>query len=145
MEFEHTPREMAEKLMEFNRDFSTDSTCGEESEEKELDYVTELFEKLQKSEEFNVLAHHLDLMFMDSAFCKQMWHFKEAKQMGLEEILKELGSETPFDETGDLTSEGADAFDKLLRIVDGLDYIGALGKKGDELETYLDEIIRLGF
>lgn len=27
--------------------------------------------------------------------------------MGLEEILKELGSETPFDETGDLTSEGA--------------------------------------
>lgn len=36
MEFEHTPREMAEKLMEFNRDFSTDSTCGEENEEKEL-------------------------------------------------------------------------------------------------------------
>lgn len=69
--------------------------------------------------------------------------------MGLEEILKELGAETPFDETGDLTgdltSEGADAFDKLLRIVDGLDYIGALGKKGDELETYLDEIVRLGF
>ena len=65
--------------------------------------------------------------------------------MGLEEILKELGAETPFDETGDLTSEGADAFDKLLRIVDGLDYIGALGTKGAELETYLDEIIRLGF
>ena len=65
--------------------------------------------------------------------------------MGLEEILKELGSETPFDEAGDLTSEGADAFDKLLQIVDGLDYIGALGKKGDELETYLDEIVRLGF
>ena len=65
--------------------------------------------------------------------------------MGLEEIFKELGSETPFNETGDLTSEGADAFDKLLRIVEGLDYIGALGKKGDELETYLDEIIRLGF
>lgn len=70
MKFEHThtPREMAEKLMEFNRDFSTDSTCGKENEEKELDYVTELFEKLQESEEFNVLAHHLDLMFMDSAF-----------------------------------------------------------------------------
>ena len=65
--------------------------------------------------------------------------------MGLEEILKELGSETPLDETGDLTSEGADAFDKLLRIVEGLDYIGALGKKRDELETYLDEIVRLGF
>ena len=77
-------------------------------------------------------------------FVKQNY-FKEVRQMGLEEILKELGSETPFDETGDLTSEGADAFDKLLRIIDGLDYIGALGKKGDELETYLDEIIRLGF
>ena len=66
--YEHTPRQMAEKLMEFNRDFSTDSTCGAEDEEKELDYVAELFEKLQESEEFNVLAHHLDLMFMDSAF-----------------------------------------------------------------------------
>ena len=65
--------------------------------------------------------------------------------MGLEEIFKELGAEIPFDETGDLTSEGADAFDKLLRIVDGLDYIGALDKKGDELETYLDEIVRLVF
>ncbi len=68
MEFEHTPREMAEKLMEFNRDFSTDSTCGEENEEKELCYVAELLEKLQESEEFDVLAHHLDLMFMDGAF-----------------------------------------------------------------------------
>lgn len=68
MEFENTPRKMAEKLLEFNRDFSTDSTCGEENEEKELDYLTELFEKLQKSEEFNVLACHLDIMFMDSAF-----------------------------------------------------------------------------
>lgn len=71
-QFEHTPKEMAEKLVEFNRDFSTDSMCGKENEEKELNYVTELFEKLQKSEEFNALAHHLDLMFMDSAFseCK---------------------------------------------------------------------------
>ena len=66
MEFEHTPREMAEKLMEFNRDFSD----NEEEIKSEVDYVTELFEKLQKSEEFNVLAHHLDLMFMDSAFGK---------------------------------------------------------------------------
>lgn len=66
MEFEHTPQEMAEKLMEFNRDFSD----NEEEIKSETEYVTELFEKLQKSEEFNVLAHHLDLMFMDSAFGK---------------------------------------------------------------------------
>ena len=32
----------------------------------------------------------------------------------------------------------------LLRL-NGLNYIGALGKKGNELETYLDEIVRLGF
>lgn len=66
MEFEHTPQEMAEKLMEFNRDFSD----NEDEIKIETEYVAELFGKLQKSEEFNVLAHHLDLMFMDSVFCK---------------------------------------------------------------------------
>lgn len=65
--------------------------------------------------------------------------------MGLEQILKELGSDMPFDNDGELTPEGAEAYDKLIRIVDGLDYIGALGKKGDDLEDYLDEIIRMGF
>ena len=67
--------------------------------------------------------------------------------MGLEEILKQLGADIPFDESGDLTPNGADAYEKLLRIVDGLKQIGALGKgkSGDELESYLDEIIRLGF
>lgn len=65
--------------------------------------------------------------------------------MGLEEILKELGANIPFDNNGDLTPEGADAEEKLLRIVDGLKYIGALGKSGDDLECYLDEIVRLGF
>ena len=65
--------------------------------------------------------------------------------MGLAEILKELGADIPFDENGDLTPNGADAYEKLLRIVDGLKYIDALGKSGDDLECYLDEIIRLGF
>lgn len=65
--------------------------------------------------------------------------------MGLEEILKELGAEVPFDKDGGLTPEGAAAEEKLLKIVGGLEYIGALGKSGDELENYLDEIIRLGF
>lgn len=62
--YEYTPREMAEKLMEFNRDFSD----FEEEVKHETEYVAELFEKLQKSEEFNVLAHHLDLMFMNDVF-----------------------------------------------------------------------------
>lgn len=64
MEYEHTPREMAEKLMEFIRYLSDD----EEEIKKEIPYVAELFDKLQKSDEFNVLAHHLDIMFMDKVF-----------------------------------------------------------------------------
>ena len=64
MEFEHTPQQMAEKLMEFIRDFSD---CEEEIN-NETCYVTELFDKLQKSDEFNILTHHLDIMFMDSVF-----------------------------------------------------------------------------
>ena len=43
MEYENTPREMAEKLMEFIRYLSDD----EEEIEKETEYVTELFDKLQ--------------------------------------------------------------------------------------------------
>lgn len=63
-EYEYTPRQMAEKLMEFNRDFSD----NEEELKHETEYVAELFDKLQKSEEFNILAHHLDLMFMNNVF-----------------------------------------------------------------------------
>lgn len=63
-DFEHTSKEMADKLMEFNRDFSDDSeTIAEEAE-----YLIGVFDQLKKSEDFNILAHHLDTMFMDSAF-----------------------------------------------------------------------------
>lgn len=65
---------------------------------------------------------------------------------GLEGILNILGTETPFDKkTGDYTEEGTIALGKLLELVDNLDYIGALGKKSDELEGYCDEIVRSGF
>lgn len=63
-DYENSPREMAEKLMEFIRDFSDDA----KELEAETDSVAELFTKLQQSEEFNSLAHHLDLMFMDRVF-----------------------------------------------------------------------------
>lgn len=63
-EYEHNPRQMAEKLMEFNRDFSDDA----EEITREIEYVAELFEKLQQSSEFNVLAHYLDIMFMNDVF-----------------------------------------------------------------------------
>lgn len=65
--------------------------------------------------------------------------------MGLEEILKELGADNPFDDSGELTSDGIAACDKLIKICDGLKRIGALGKTGDSLENYIDEIVRLGF
>ena len=64
--YEHTPRQMAEKLMEFNRDFSD----NQEEVEYETEYVTDLFEKLQNLNEFNILAHYLDTMFMDEVFNK---------------------------------------------------------------------------
>lgn len=63
-EYEHTPRKMAEKLIEFNRDFSDSETDISE----ETTYLEEIFEKLQKSDEFEILAHHLDEMFADPVF-----------------------------------------------------------------------------
>ena len=65
---------------------------------------------------------------------------------GLEGILNILGAEKLFDGvTGDYTEEGTVALGKLLELIDNLDYIGALGKKSDELEDYCDEIVRSGF
>ena len=69
----------------------------------------------------------------------------EEIKMGLEEILKELGADMPFDENGDLTSNGADAWEKLINVVTGLNNIGAIQEKPDDIECYCDEIVRLGF
>ena len=63
-EFEHTPQIMAEKLMEFNRDFFD---CEADVREETVS-VAEQFAMVQKMGELNALAHHLDLMFMDDVF-----------------------------------------------------------------------------
>ena len=63
-EYEHTPRQLAEKLMNFIRDIGYD----EDQIEQEKEYVAELFNELQRSEKFEILAHYLDLMFMDNVF-----------------------------------------------------------------------------
>lgn len=63
-EYEHTPRQLAEKLMNFIRDMGDD----EDQIEQEKEYVAELFNELQRSEKFEILAHYLDLMFMDNVF-----------------------------------------------------------------------------
>lgn len=63
-EYEHTPRQLAEKLMNFIRDMGDD----EDQIKQEKEYVAELFNELQRSEKFEILAHYLDLMFMDNVF-----------------------------------------------------------------------------
>lgn len=66
MTFEHTPTEMAEKLMEFIRDFSD----NDEDIKSEIEYMTDAFTKLQQTDdlELSALANHLDIMFMNSVF-----------------------------------------------------------------------------
>lgn len=63
-EYEFPPGEMADKLMEFIRDMGDD----EDQIEEEKEYIAELFDELQKSEKFEILAHYFDLMFMDNVF-----------------------------------------------------------------------------
>lgn len=54
--------------------------------------------------------------------------------MGLEEILKEFGADMPFDENGDLTPNGADAWEKLINVVTGLNNIGAIQENMEDRE-----------
>lgn len=63
-DYEFTPRQSSEKLMNFIRDMGDD----EDQIEQEKEYIAELFNELQRSEKFEILAHYLDLMFMDNVF-----------------------------------------------------------------------------
>ena len=65
--------------------------------------------------------------------------------MDLETILIELGATLPFDDNGDLTNDGADAWELLMKIVNGLHHIGAIRETVDDVEKYCDDIVRLGF
>lgn len=65
--------------------------------------------------------------------------------MTLDEILIELGATKPFDENGDLTADGTNAWEKLIKIINGLHHIGAISEKPDDIESYCDKIVRLGF
>lgn len=65
--------------------------------------------------------------------------------MGLEKILWVLGSEVPFDKNGDLTTDGAKAWEKLIKVIGGLHDIGAISETSDQIESYCDEIVLLGF
>ena len=66
-DFAHTPRQMAEKLIEFQRDF-TDGWDDEKAISDETKCLEKLLCELQKSEEFEILAYHLDDMFCSSVF-----------------------------------------------------------------------------
>lgn len=61
----------------------------------------------------------------------------------METILKTLGADNPFDENGDLTVVGADAYEKLIAILWELNYIGAITETVDSLESYFDTIIKI--
>ena len=63
----------------------------------------------------------------------------------MEEILKLLGAEHPFDDNGDLTPDGADKYDVLIRIVERLHRIGAISEAPDRIEEYFDKIMTLGY
>lgn len=71
------------------------------------------------------------------------------KPLVLEDILILLGAAHPFydkeDGTGYYTYQGLAATEKLLKIAEGLENIGAYGKSRDELEGYLDAIVRHGY
>lgn len=64
---------------------------------------------------------------------------------GLERALMLCGAKSPIDHRGNLTSCGYDAEDKLLKIIDELNKIGAIFETRDHVENYLDGIIHLGF
>ena len=63
----------------------------------------------------------------------------------MEKILNVLGAAIPFNESGNLTPDGVNAYNKLIVILNELHKIGAINKSVDDLENYFDEIIRLGY
>ncbi len=63
----------------------------------------------------------------------------------MEEILSLLGAKNPFDKNGDLTAEGTEAYETLIKILNMLHKIGAIAEKPDQVEKHFNEIMRLGF
>ena len=80
-DFEHTPRQMAEKLIEFQRDF-TDGWDDEKAISCETKCLEKLFGELQKSEEFEILAYHLDDMFCNGVFNMRNKHVENVCKDG---------------------------------------------------------------
>ena len=65
--------------------------------------------------------------------------------INMEEILILLGAKDPFEVNGELTPSGAEAYEKLIRLIVNLNMIGAITETVDDCEKYFGEIIRLGF
>lgn len=80
-DFAHTPRQMAEKLIEFQRDF-TDGWDDEKAISDETKCLEKLFCELQKSEEFEILAYHLDDMFCNGVFNMRNKHVENVCKDG---------------------------------------------------------------
>ena len=80
-DFAHTPRQMAEKLIEFQRDF-TDGWDDEDAVSCETKCLEKLFGELQESEEFEILAYHLDDMFCNGVFNMRNKHVENVCKDG---------------------------------------------------------------
>ena len=80
-DFAHTPRQMAEKLIEFQRDF-TDGWDDQKAISDETKCLEKLFCELQKSEEFEILAYHLDDMFCNGVFNMRNKHVENVCKDG---------------------------------------------------------------
>ena len=63
----------------------------------------------------------------------------------MEDILKILGAEQPFEKDGELSKEGADAYDKLTKIIIHLNNIGVIKETIDQCVHCFDEIMEFGF
>ncbi len=64
----------------------------------------------------------------------------------MDRILAELGCDIfPYKENGELTDEGAIAYDKLINIIYELNRIGVIKEDIDHCERLFDEIISVGY
>ncbi len=63
----------------------------------------------------------------------------------MEEILKTLGSKTPFKQNGELSYGGEMAYEKLMIIIRELYHMGVIKEDPKELQREFDDIINSNF
>lgn len=67
---------------------------------------------------------------------------KEDFDESIKNILQELGVNEPFTDDNGYSKEAIKALGSIINIIKTLNSVGAITEIGDELESYIDEIIR---